>query len=148
MIRSMVPVLVLMAACSGPEEVPEFHPTLEFIAPTDGGSVAAGDVQVSIVVEEFVLAAPEAEARATDRPAALPMLLLLEQTAAAHNEEGEPTGYVQLSLDDAAVGQMDTTQFTLVGVTAGSHVLKGELLFVDGDALEEPVSESITFDAE
>jgi hypothetical protein len=119
--------LVLLAACHGEEPV-VYAPSLEFLAPTDGATVTAGDVQVSILVDDFTLMAPE-----------------------AHNE-GAPAGYCELSLDGVVVSQMETTQFTLADVAVGAHTLDGELFFADGDALDEefdaPVTASIAFTAE
>jgi hypothetical protein len=136
---------VTLAACSGgDEDVETFAPALEFLSPADGGTVPAGDVQVSIVVTDFDLVAPETTARLAP---VLP-LALLEATALAHDEEGKPSGYVELTLDGAVAGTMDATQFTLVGVTAGPHDLVGELLFADGDPLEDPVIVPIAFTAE
>lgn len=137
---------VVMVACSGEkEEEPDFTPALEFLSPADGDTVDAGDVQVSIIVTDFELSPPESTASVTPLP--LP-LLLLEPSALAHNEHGTPKGYVELTLDGTAVGQMDGTQLTVPGVTAGAHELVGELVYADGDPLEEPVVVTIGFTAE
>ena len=139
-------LIAATAACSGGKATEEeFVPALEFLSPTENETLPAGDVAVSIVVTDFELTAPDAAARLTPLP--LPFLLL-EPTALAHNEDGMPAGYVELTLDGDVVGTMDGTQFTLVGVTAGLHALVGELMYADGDSLEEPVVVPIAFIAE
>lgn len=131
MIR-LLPLLLLGAiACDGGKgsDTAEatFDPTVIFLAPTDGATVTAGEVQVSLSFEDFVLTAPTARV--------------------AHNEEGEPAGYVELSLDGAVVAtDLVDPQYTLSGVAAGEHTLDAELYYEDRD--EVGVSASITFTAE
>jgi hypothetical protein len=67
--------------------------------------------------------------------------------AFAHNE-GEAKGFVRFSLDDAALDDVYDTQYTLTAVAAGAHTVEAELYFADGDALEPPVSASVSFTAE
>ncbi|MEQ1503570.1 MAG: hypothetical protein ABMB14_15135 [Myxococcota bacterium] len=147
------------AGCAGDDEAStpgDFSPTLEFLAPADGASVAAaaGEVKVSIVVEDFALTAPDAQARATsplDRSglgSPGPLWLSLLPQALAHNEGGLPRGYCELSLDGSVVADLDATQYTLTEVATGSHELTGQLLFADGDPLDPPVSVTVTFTAE
>ena len=124
-----IPLLLALGACKGQDSEIVYHPSVTFLAPADASTVAAGDVQVSIDVEDFVLAPPE-------------------NVGHGHNEEGEPTGYCELKLDDAEVTQLSETQYTLAAVTAGAHTLACELYFVDGDELEPSVSESISFTAQ
>lgn len=119
-----------------------YHPTLAFLSPDEGETVPVGDLQVSIVVEDFELVAPEGTVA---RVGALP-LWLLPALAAAHDEEGVPSGYCELSLDGAVVGQLDTTQLT-IPIGAGPHTLEGRLHYADGDELAEPVTASVSFTA-
>ena len=91
------------AGCAGDDEAStpgDFSPTLEFLAPADGASVAAGDVQVSIVVDDFALTAPDAQARSgLGSPG--PLWLSLLPQALAHNEGGLPRGVLaQSGLED------------------------------------------------
>jgi len=138
----------VLLACHGKDSgdtAPEvFHPALDFLAPTDGSTVDAGDVQVSIDLHDFVIEAPESGQNLALPPA----LWLLESEASAHNESGTPAGYCELSLDGTVVTDMSTTQYTMTGVAAGAHTLVGHLLFADGDELETPVSETISFTAQ
>lgn len=133
-----------LVACSGDEATePTFHPTLTFLSPEEGGTVAAGDVTVSVVVEDFELTAPETAARAVS-----PAGWWWVSAALAHDEEGIPSGYVALSLDGGAELVQDEAIGTLAGVAAGAHTLDAALRFADGDELEPPVEVSVSFTAE
>lgn len=144
-------LLVALAGCGNADtDVVVYHPALSFLAPVDASTVPAGDVSVSILVDEFVLTAPET---AHMEPVSEPFLLrLVVPSADAHNAEGTPAGYCELSLDGTVVTQMSATQFTLPAVAAGAHTLSGELFFADGDALDEAfdaaVITSVAFTAE
>jgi hypothetical protein len=146
-VSRFVPFLgVLLAGCPAEEPAPEptFDPTVSFLAPDDGATVPAGDVAVTIVVDDFELSAPTATARW--RPVS--PLWLFVPVAEAHPEEGIPTGYCELSLDGVKQADLIETQYTLTGVAAGSHTLTCELYYVDGDEVEPPVSATISFTAE
>ena len=120
-------------------------PTLSFLAPADGATVAAGTVDVTIIVENMTLEEPGAdEARATGGPL---LWLLPGGEARAHNE-GTTEGYAELSLDGSVVEDMYSTQTQLADVAAGAHTLGCELYYADGDALEPPVTAEISFTAE
>jgi len=137
---------LLLAGCSGGEgeETVEYHPSLEFLDPQDQASVVAGDLQVSVVVEDFELTGPAAGAAVAP---SVPVLWLAPAVAFAHDGEGLPSGYVELRLDGAVVATMDSTQAT-IQVAVGTHTLEGELRYADGDALEEPVVATISISAE
>ncbi len=134
-----------LVGCAGGSEEEEFHPSLSFLSPAEGATVPAGELQVSIVVDDFELV-PSTVAAAAPPVGGLP-LWLLPSVALAHDEEGVPSGVCELRLDGAVVGTMDGTQLAIT-VAAGAHELEGELLYADGDALEEPVVASVSFTAE
>ena len=134
-----VPALAVLLAACGAEDTETLPATLSFLTPTDGGTVAAGDVEVSLVVENFDLVAATAKKGIR--------FLGFMPTAWAHNE-GEPEGQIVLTLDGTEVGKLSDTTTTLSAVAAGSHTLDAELVYSDGDALEPAVTASITFTAE
>lgn len=131
-------LLSLVLACTSTE--PTETPAISFLAPTEGATVAAGDVPVSVVVEHFDL---EEETSSLS----FPLLPLMPAVAFAHNE-GEAKGFVRFTLDGTDLDDVWDTQYTLVAVAAGAHTVGAELFFADGDALEPPVSASVTFTAE
>lgn len=99
------------AACSGSKDTGEEAvpaASVEWISPTDGDTVTAGDVACSIAAENFVLTDP-----------------------AKHNE-GTPLGYIEISVDEAVVTQTSSTTPT-VTLEAGSHTLTAQLFLSDGD---------------
>lgn len=135
-------LILLMAACAGKEEEAP-TPTVSFLSPEDGATVAAGAVDVTLIVENMTLEEPVETARAGD---AL-LWLIPGRPAYAHNE-GETEGYAELSLDGVVVAQLGSTQGQLTDVAAGSHTLVAELFYADGDALEPPVTATVGFTAE
>lgn len=145
MSRPLLVLLALLCACSDKAEE-EAAPTLSFLTPEDGGTVAAGDVTVTLIVENFTLEEP-ASAMFRAPGAAFAPWLLPGSDAAAHNE-GVAEGYCALSLDGTPVATLYTTQHELAAVGAGEHTLSAELFYSDGDAVEPPVSATITFTAE
>ena len=56
-------MLIYLVACTGKEETVE-APTLEWLAPADGDTLAAGDTNASIVVDGMVLTDPAKHAEA------------------------------------------------------------------------------------
>lgn len=130
-------VLSLLVACGATEEVEPA--TLSFLTPTEGETVAAGDVDVSLVVENFSLVAPTAKRGFR--------FLGFYPTAWAHNDD-LPQGTISLIVDGGAATSLTSTTTTLTGLAAGSHTLSAELLYEDGDALEPAVTATVTFTAE
>jgi hypothetical protein len=135
--------LVVLLGCHGEDVV--YTPSVMFLAPAADATLPSGDVDVSIVVDDFDLTAPETAARA---PALVPFpLRLVIPTAEAHSEGGLPAGYCALELDDVEVAQLVQTQAS-VAVGPGEHTLSCALTYADGDPLEPPVAASVTFTAE
>lgn len=85
-------------------------PTLSWLSPAEGDTVAAGDVSCSTVVDAFSL-----------------------QDPAKHND-GAPIGYIQVSVDGTEVLTTGSTTFTLT-LAAGAHTLAAALFYDDGDAV-------------
>jgi hypothetical protein len=112
---------------------------LSFLAPADGATVPAGDVTVSIIVEDFVLVDHVA------RPS--PLSLFVPAAWADADEDGVPAGHCVLSLDGAEVAQMAETQLVLT-VGPGAHTLDGELRYEDDDPLDPRVTASVSFTAQ
>jgi hypothetical protein len=83
-------------------------PSVAWLSPVDGETVAAGDVACSVLVEGFTLIDP-----------------------AKHNE-GTPEGYLQVSVDASEEMVTASTTFTLP-LEAGAHSLGVGLLYSDGD---------------
>ena len=109
----LVCALPLLAACTGGKDsdsaaalVPAS--TVQWVTPSDGASVAAGDVACSIAADNFTLSDP-----------------------AKHNE-GTPVGYISVSVDGVEVQKSGTTTPT-VTLGAGSHSLMAQLFSADGD---------------
>ena len=114
----------LLLACSNTlEDTAAEAVTLAFLSPTDGETVTAGEVAVSVVVDGFTLEDP------------------------AKHSEGAPEGYLAVTVDGAEVLTTGETQFN-VTLDAGEHTLGGALFYADGDALEPSVSAEITVTAE
>ncbi len=141
--------LFLLLAC-GEKDVhdtaePTTPPTLSFLEPSADATVPAGDVSVSLLVEDFELVEPAATARV--RPGFDPTLWLPVSAAHAHGDEAA-RGYVVLTLDGGDPIEVSSTQATLSAVAAGEHVLVGELMHEDGEALDPAVTATVTFTAE
>jgi hypothetical protein len=111
-------LLALLVACtsSGDDSVTPETPTISFLQPTDGATVAVGKLALSIVVEHFALHDPS-----------------------KHNE-GEPEGYVEVAWTDGNAADSMTTASTTPTIelpTAGSWTISAELYFADGDEISE-----------
>jgi hypothetical protein len=107
-------VLLFIFACGKdtddcPSPVVE-PPRIEWLTPKDGGAVTAGNVEASIVVDHFMLVDP-----------------------AKHND-GEPTGFVEISLDGTKLKNVGETTFS-VSIPKGPHELTAKLFYEDGDAV-------------
>jgi hypothetical protein len=61
------------------------------------------------------------------------------------DEEGTDQGYVAISLDGGGVENFGSTTFGLVVDTDGEHTLNAELLYEDGDSLDDPATATVTF---
>ena len=127
------------------ESAPNVPVHLQVLAPAEGATVPAGDIAVSLLVENFELVEPE---QAAHRPVAEPWPLQLVPTAWAHDEDGLPSGYVLLTLDSTELPPVSDTQHTLVDVVAGEHTLRAALRYADGDPLEPDVEVHTTFIAD
>jgi hypothetical protein len=113
--------LVLLSACSGEQEE-AVSASVAFVDPVEGDRIEAGTRSVSVLVDGFALASP-----------------------AKHNE-GEPTGYVSVTLDGEEVLQTGSTVFDVTFAEVGAVTLGAELFYADGDALEPPVSAEIALE--
>ena len=106
-------VLFFFLVCSGDKDSEEVSPapTISWLSPADGDSIAVADaanLACAVIVDHFTL-----------------------QDPAKHNE-GQPIGYVLVSVDDTEVLQSGSTNFNLT-LEAGSHSLSAQLLYGDGD---------------
>jgi hypothetical protein len=134
-------VLLLTAVgCSGGANEP---PTIAVLSPSDGAAVAAGDVEVSLLVENFELITPGVALR---RPRFDPTAWLPIATAEAHGDEAQ-RGWIALVLDEEAPVTSGDTQAMLVGVAAGAHVLTATLIHEDGEPADASPA-SVAFTAE
>lgn len=118
----MLLVSLFLTACSGTvDDTAEAKaaPTIAFLSPADGEMVVAGDVSVSVIVENFALEAP------------------------AKHSEGEAEGYIRVTVDGAEVPTTAETQFIVTLDPTPEHTIGVELLFADGDEIEPAVSAEI-----
>src|SRR6188472_4110798 len=109
-------MLFFLACDKGDDSVGPETPTISFLEPADDAKVAVGDLQLSVVVDHFVLHDP-----------------------AKHNE-GEPEGFIRLEWSNGtASDDLDTgsTTPTIKIPSAGSWTVAAELYFADGDAITE-----------
>lgn len=110
-------VLTALLACAGAgDSTTTDTPTVAFVSPADGDTVAKGDIPLSIAVDHFLLVDP-----------------------AKHND-GEPEGYLQVDWTDGTTTdsvQTDSTTPTITLATAGSWTLTADLHFADGDGMDE-----------
>ncbi|MDP2313441.1 MAG: hypothetical protein Q8P41_11085 [Pseudomonadota bacterium] len=113
--------LSLLLACSGDksDDTGAAAPSIEILHPTADDSLAIGPFSVTVLVEDFALEAP-----------------------AKHNE-GEPEGYISVSLDGVEVLTTAETTFSVSTDAAGTYTLAVELRYADGDALEPPVTDEV-----
>lgn len=142
-----IPLLFTFACKDAADDSALEPPELSFLSPEADSIVEAGDVAVSLVVEHFVLVEPVASRDSRADRAFGALFDALIPPAAAHNEEGTPEGFISLSLDGSEVMSTGSTQATVSVTDAGEHTLEAELFYTDGDALEPPVSASVSFTA-
>ena len=118
-------IMLVVLACAHKDHhddsAAEATATVSFLAPLDDELVVLGDNSASLLVEGFTLVDVE-----------------------RHNE-GTPEGFVRLSLDGVMVAESGLTQLPYTLTETGEHTLTAELFYSDGDALEPPVSASVTF---
>ena len=107
-------MLLVLLACNGDKNdsaAAEVEPpTIAWVTPKDTSMVTAGTVEASIAVDYFMLVDP-----------------------AKHND-GEPTGYVEISLDGKKVKDVGEPNFT-VSIPKGPHELEAALYYEDGHAV-------------
>lgn len=87
-------------------------PTIAWLSPLDGDTIAAGtDVSSSVVVENFTLTAP-----------------------VKHNE-GTPVGYLSILSDGTEALQTGETTFIVpaIALGVGEHDLTAQIFYADGD---------------
>jgi hypothetical protein len=119
---SMLLLLMTLLACDDDGEALE-PATVTFLVPTEGEAYPTGDLQISLVVENFNLVSPE------------------------HNE-GEAEGYVEVTLDNGEPLQTASTTPSVSLDEAGEHTLSAVLFYTDGDAVEPEASATVSFTAE
>jgi hypothetical protein len=111
-------IALLLVACDGSSDTGEAEaetPVVSFVSPTDGDTVTAGDVPVSIAVEHFLLV-----------------------DLAKHNE-GEPEGYISFTYTQGATSEtMESSETAFTApLEAGAATLTADLYFEDGDQIGE-----------
>lgn len=122
-------MLLLLLACAEPADSAVVEtPTVEFVNPAEGEVIQAGDSNVSIAVNHFVLVDP-----------------------AKHSDNGAE-GVIHFTMvqgSDSADFVSGSTTFT-VTLAAGEAVLTADLTYADGDAITdtfpdyEPATVTIT----
>ena len=124
-------ISLLLVACAGSSDTGEAEaetPIVSFVSPTEGATVTAGDVDVSIAVEHFMLV-----------------------DLAKHNE-GEPEGYISFTYTQGDTSEtVESSETTLTApLEVGTATLTVDLYFEDGDQIGEefadfePVSITVT----
>jgi hypothetical protein len=110
-------LLLLLLACDGGDDSVALEtPTISFLSPVDGGSVAVGDLQLSIVIEHFAL-----------------------QDPAKHNA-GEPEGFVRVAWTDGSVSESrdaGSTTPTIEIPSSGNWTITAALHYADGDEITD-----------
>ena len=98
-------------------------PTLEVTTPTSGGTVAAGDVTMSVKTTGLKFTMPS-------------------------NTVVPGEGHVHFILDGEPLEMSTSPDFVYEGVAAGEHTLTAELVQNDTKPFSPPVKQEITFIAE
>jgi hypothetical protein len=101
-------MFLLFPACAEPTDEQAEAPTLQWLSPSDGERVAAGELSCAVILESFSLLDP-----------------------AKHND-GAPIGYVGITVDAQPVLELGSTTFTL-SLGVGAHELGATLYYADGD---------------
>lgn len=109
-------MLLLLLACAEPTDSAVAEtPTVEFVNPTEGEVIQAGDSNVSIAVNHFVLVDP-----------------------AKHSDNGAE-GVIHFTMvqgSDSEDFETSSTTFT-VTLAAGEAMLTADLIYADGDAITD-----------
>ncbi len=110
--------IALLAACTTEidtgdtnevEEAPA-APTIAWVSPAAEAEVTS-TVNASVAVENFLLVDP------------------------AKHTEGDASGFIRVTVNDAPFGDFGTTTFTLTSLPVGSNVLVAQLFYDDGDEI-------------
>ncbi len=139
--RPSILALLVLAACQTSDGGEA--PTLTILSPAEGDTVAVGEVQVSVIVENFELFVP-----GTARLVPFDPTTWLSPAAWAHGDEASTRGWISMTLDDDDASVLGATQGSLSNVMAGSHALTLQLIHEDGDPVEPAVAATVTFSAE
>lgn len=116
--------LLLLACDPGTDTADTAVPSIEILSPTGEEPVAEGMVAFSVLVENFTLVEPK------------------------HADEGETaSGYISVSIDGTEVEKFALTQFS-VQLETGEHAVSVALRYEDGDALDEPATDSVSLAVE
>lgn len=116
-------VLAFLLACAAAEEEEE-APTLAFLSPEDGEVLTAGDTDVALIVDGFLLVDP------------------------SKHGDASTEGWIVARVDGVEAGTFGVTNFVLALAEPGEHTLEAELIHEDGDPLEPPVVASVTVEIE
>lgn len=118
---------IALVACATPDDSAiDADATIVFLSPEEGAAVAIGDVDFSVVVENFTLV-----------------------DLAKHTEGESAEGYIGVSVDGVESLQTSATQFALTLDVAGEVKVEAELFYGDdGDPLDEPAVASLTLTVE
>ena len=112
----------LMMACnSEPKESVTDPAVVMFLVPGEGESLQVGTQGFAIIVENFELVSP------------------------AKHSEGLAAGYVEVTLDDTVVGQFSATNFDVDVAAAGNHTVTATLFYEDGDEVDPPATDTVSF---
>lgn len=118
----------LLLACTGLGEADAETPTVAFLSPDDGATVPAGEVEVSVVIENFLIDDP------------------------SKHSDGGADGWMTISVTQGDATEEIQTRSTRLDVTlvAGAATLGANLHFADGDEVGdefadfEPASIEVT----
>lgn len=101
--------------------------TIGFLSPEAGATVLAGDIDFSVIVENFLLSDP----------------------AKHGDEDATPTGYIGVRVNGTEVLQSGETQFSLSLATLGAVTIEAELFHGDdGDSLDTPAVATLALTVE
>jgi hypothetical protein len=104
---------------TSPENAPA--PTLTITAPTEGATIAPGDVEVKVAATNLEFVMPS-------------------------NKNVAGQGHVHFTLDDRPFQMSVEPNYTFKDVAAGTHKLRAELVQNNTDPFDPPVFQEITFE--